>query len=496
LHLDESDLVGAVRTGFVWSILAGIISIVLVVHLQWLTFVPDPWFHPDTTSYLGPALNLLSRHSFSLESYRTPGYPLFLWALIACFHSLPAVAVAQHILLLMTAMLTAILSFRWIKKSFVFSILVFTMIALMPWSLVASHNLLTETVFTFVEVLFVVLFAEAWRTGWRSLWIVTGAATVATISVRPVAVVILAAVPIVLWFYRRRNPRALPSLLYWGLTVLALSGSGCALNFASRGFWGFTTMPRTLYPRVAYLLDVDKIHSVPLANALRPCYTPKDVRLKDPDWVRDGDEGPVSMLRRAGLLYGKEDQVLRQLGWQAIRLHPFIPIADHINRSIRFFWDMYSVPPGYVSPVPASAESIQSYVKFARQYPEVFKMAYFPKLPLQTYLSDMNRIPLFPLQRGNWMATLCWPLRWFELGMPYFLTLALISFGLNHRDPLFDLMALIMVLHILMSTLANDFIPRYAVPLQPIATLLILRAFIFLSFGSTKRSGAETPRIV
>jgi hypothetical protein len=486
----SSDIYQAIRSGLLGAICLGALSVVAIIHLQWILFLPDPWFSPDTATYLGPALHLLSGKPFGLDTVRTPGYPLFLWVLLKTFHSLSWITISQHFLLLATGALTAVLAYHWIKKSLLFAIFIFAAISLMPWSLVTSHRALTETLYTFFYMTTVGLFAYAWKTNQKAAWIGVALSAMIGVFIRPAGVILFPAFILLVLLYRKQA-QIKRGGLFAGIPILLLSIVWCSINLYAQGFWGFTTYGgRTLYGRVAYLLELDRVKPEELAEGLRPYYTPPDERLLDPDWVQNDATGPIMALRRQNLLTPKEDPILRRLAWSAIQAHPFRTVRDHANRSFRYLLSLFSTPPEYVSPIPTTLDSITQYQSFAKSYPEINAMAVFAQTSPEKYFAALGSRPLYPLQPGDWISSLCWPLRWLEKALPAWVLLALIFFGIKHRDPVFDLITLIGFFHILVTTMATwDLQPvlRHGVALEPLCLLLIARAlFYWISLTSPR----------
>jgi hypothetical protein len=169
------------------------------------------------------------------------------------------------------------------------------------------------------------------------------------------------------------------------------------------------------------------------------------------------------------------------LAWTAIRAHPFRAIRDHVWRSFSFFKSMFSLTPGYMSPVPATLDSIQHYQAFAKIHPSINELTTFSRVPVESYIGPMSTRVLFPLQPGDWISKLCWPLRWLEMQIPLLVILALV-FAIKQRDPIFDLISLIGLFHILMAAMVisgSNPTLRHAVPLEPLSVLLIIRSLFY-----------------
>jgi len=389
------------------------------------------------------------------------------------------VAIIQHLLLIAIAAMTAFLSFRWINKSHFISILVFAVIALLPWSLVASHKILTETLYTFTEVLMIVLFMEAWRSRRPLIWIAAGFALMASVFVRPEGVLFFAVIACIFFIHGRRQRRVWSSFLCWTLTVMALSSLWCATNFYARGFWGFTTLGGLeIFCKSADLLDLGLIKDPAFAAALRPYYEPRDPRLSDSAWVMYGQDGPIAKLRQEGLIRPSENAMLWRLAGTAVRAHPLRLVYDQTRRTFVFFRSMYALPApsGTMSAVFPTISSLELYHAFAEQNPDVLAVAGFSRSTSKDYLTAVRKYPLFPFQFSGWVSALCWPLRTLEASIPICLIGAFLLYGLRNRDLLFDFLALTLLFHVALASFDSEKTVRHAVPVEPICILIVLRA--------------------
>src|SRR4051812_15478163 len=109
------------------------------LHLAFFRAFPDPLFDSDSPGYFRPALSLLYRGHLAIHPFRTEGYPLFLFSLLRLFHSFSAVLVAQHLLLLLTAALTAAFYWTVVDKNAPLSFLAGWLVLIAPEPLIYSH---------------------------------------------------------------------------------------------------------------------------------------------------------------------------------------------------------------------------------------------------------------------------------------------------------------------------------------------------------------------
>jgi len=98
---------------FIWMYLAG------SVHGQSLTQLITA---PDSAGYLALAHTILDYHRFALSNmalpdfFRVPGYPFFIAALLAVFHSLAAVPIAQLLLTALSVALIYLIGVRHVSR--------------------------------------------------------------------------------------------------------------------------------------------------------------------------------------------------------------------------------------------------------------------------------------------------------------------------------------------------------------------------------------------
>jgi hypothetical protein len=133
-----------------------ILGLALLVRvLCWLPGAaqPERFFTPDATGYVGLAGDLRAAYldpqsgSFAVGLVRTPGYPVFLGALLGVFRgSLPAVVAAQVGLSLFTVWLTCVLATRLMGRRA--ALAGGLLLALDPVSALFSCLLQPETLFT------------------------------------------------------------------------------------------------------------------------------------------------------------------------------------------------------------------------------------------------------------------------------------------------------------------------------------------------------------
>lgn len=176
--------------------LAILVALTLLTNFLYFSYSNGDFFYPDSRTYIEPAQSMLAGRGFLrangiVETFRTPGYPLFLMAV----RNFTAVVVLQH---LMNAAL-AIAIYLFARRRFTRGIALTAalLFALDTPTIHYANKVLTETLFT------VGLFALVWLVVRpRSNMIVMGLLAGALVLVRPAAILYFAVITLVLM---RRN---------------------------------------------------------------------------------------------------------------------------------------------------------------------------------------------------------------------------------------------------------------------------------------------------
>jgi hypothetical protein len=188
---------------------------------------PPTFVTPDSDDYLWPGYALASGLGFEPELRRTPLYPIFIGAVLATGGNLATVAVVQHGLGVLTAILTFVLgrlAFGQLAGRPA-GLLAGLMVALSGPLLIYEHYLMSEALFTLTLTLALLALVVALRRLWPVWLLAAGAAVALAALTRPIGQVV---VPIALGL---PFVLALPS---WqaGLRRAALVAAGIALVMA------------------------------------------------------------------------------------------------------------------------------------------------------------------------------------------------------------------------------------------------------------------------
>lgn len=182
------------RASFDLVILA---ALTLLTNLLYFAYSNGDFFYPDSQTYIDPARSMLAGHGFLraggiIETFRTPGYPLFLML----FRSFTAVVVVQH--LMNVALALGIYLFARQRFSRGIAIAAAVIFAIDTPTIHYANKVLTETLFTLG------LFALIWLVlRPTSNMFLSGLLAGALVLIRPAG--ILYFVVIVLVFVRRKH---------------------------------------------------------------------------------------------------------------------------------------------------------------------------------------------------------------------------------------------------------------------------------------------------
>jgi len=177
--------------------LAFLAALTLLTNFLYFAYSNGDFFFPDSATYIEPARSMLAGRGFLrangiIETFRTPGYPLFLML----FRSFTAVVVVQHLMNVALAM--AIYLFARQRFSRGVAIAAGILFALDTPTIHYGNKVLTETLFT------AGLFALLWLVlRPRSNMLIAGLLVGALVLVRPAAILYFVVIAIV--FMRRKR---------------------------------------------------------------------------------------------------------------------------------------------------------------------------------------------------------------------------------------------------------------------------------------------------
>jgi len=239
------------------SILRAPIWIVLSVGLLLRTVLPlaamtthhdsSVFVENDTESYLAPAQALLTSGVFSTANHpeivRTPGYPLFLIPGLVSGHLKTVTITLQIAISTLTVFLVYLTSRVLFSETIAYSCASFY--AIEPLSVFYSSQLLSETLFSFMVVLFLYLFARYLKQP-RVPMLIAGALVLAAATyVRPISYYLsIILVPIVFYTSARihRRSKAMIHALSFLLVCLTVLVPWQIRNYRVTGYGQFSAV--------------------------------------------------------------------------------------------------------------------------------------------------------------------------------------------------------------------------------------------------------------
>jgi hypothetical protein len=233
-----------------WAILA-IVAVALLWRLGF-EFRVAPFVSKDSQSYFLPAWDLVHGGEFQLGLRRTPGYPLFLAAvLVVLGDDLRGITLAQHLLGAGTAALTYWLGRLTFGRAA--GLAAGLLVALSAPLITYEHYVLSEAVFAFVLTGALVALVAAWRRPSGRGWLLGGVLVGACAMVRPVGQAILPLALLAALVARPRPARQSlrdAALVLLGFALLVVPWTirnQLAYNLATPSTFGRTLIARTAY---------------------------------------------------------------------------------------------------------------------------------------------------------------------------------------------------------------------------------------------------------
>ncbi|HEY2092566.1 MAG TPA: PQQ-dependent sugar dehydrogenase [Thermoanaerobaculia bacterium] len=230
--------------------LAILAALTLLTNLLYFAASNGDFFFPDSRTYIEPARSMLAGHGFLrangvIETFRTPGYPLFLMA----FRTFTAVVLVQHLMNVALAMAIYLFARQRLSRGIAF--IAGLIFALDTPSIHYANKVLTETLFT------VGLFALIWLVlrGRAANMIVMGLLTGALVLIRPASILYFAVLAIVM--IRRKH------VIVFVIASLILPIAWMARNKARTGVFaiadvaGINMLDHRAAPSLAIFDDYD-----------------------------------------------------------------------------------------------------------------------------------------------------------------------------------------------------------------------------------------------
>lgn len=284
---------------------------------------PPPFLTPDSQGYYLPGWELANGLGFGPELRRTPLYSLFVALAVALAgEDLRALVAAQHGLGVVTAGLT------WALGRLAFGRLAALAaglgVALAGPLLIYEHYVLTESLFTVLLTLAVLLALRALRAPTRGRLLAAGVALATAALTRPVADVLIPLLPLALLLRDRRWRPAALSAGWFALGIAALMLPWMARNalvygtFSAEGALGQALIGRTVRHD-----DADRFYTCPPPGD--PA-SPKTgaLRIICEEAAGEPSGGVVTQRVRdeLGLSQAETSNLLRQVAFEAIRRQP------------------------------------------------------------------------------------------------------------------------------------------------------------------------------
>ncbi len=281
----------------------------------------------DSQSHFLPGFDLARGLGFDPELRRTPGYPLFVAAMITVLgEELRSVAFAQHVLGTLTALLTYCLGRLTLGP--LVGLASGVLVAVDGALILSEHTIMTEGLFG--TLLLGSLAAVAWgrsRPGSAWLWYLLGGILLglATLT-RPVAQILVLVIPFGLLVVDRRwQPALRASLVVWlGFTLPVgpwmlrnLTEHG---SLTASGGLGRSLVARTVKYDTGYLeADIQPAGPDDLKGQVRQFIRGKRNTIRNSRSVRSTQAG---MMKELGLTQAQSDSLMRQVAIKAIADSP------------------------------------------------------------------------------------------------------------------------------------------------------------------------------
>jgi len=291
----------------------------------------------DSESYLGPAFELARGLGFDLSLKRTPAYPGFVALVIGAWgEDLRALALAQHILGILTAVLTFVLgrlAFGWGV-----GLAAGLLTALNGALVLVGQTAMTEALFVPLVLGALTALVAALRTGRLPLYALAGLLLGAATLTRPVAQALVPLVPLaVLLVERHWRPTLVFSAVALGAFVVTLAPwvlrSASEQDSASVGSLGQTLVGRTARHDRGQFVYYD-----PVVHDAEPDPYRLQARRVLQQAAENGSSGKAihtRLRRELGLSVAETDRLMRDLAIEAIQRRPDYYLQGTLQRFIR-----------------------------------------------------------------------------------------------------------------------------------------------------------------
>lgn len=449
----------------------------LYLHYFYFTALPDPFFQPDSPGYYLPAINLWLGRPFGLSLLRTPGYPLFIAAILEVSPHFSSVMMVQHVIHVLTAVVSGALFFLFFKRSVALSFLVFLVVMLLPRPLVYAHTIMSDNLYALVFMVSLFLFFGAVE--WGNSVLAAGAAIFSCLAlfVRPVGLTLVGSLAFGFILLSGKTRQKLAVTYFLAVAILLLGWA--SWNHAKRGFWGITQKNgEVLFGSAAFLMDAQSLPPE-YAGELEPILKSHPNLLSDHSWVMYDAAGPAAKLRQLTPTQEELDFQLRRLAVRAIETHPFRYAVHYLNDVLNYV--LYAErPPEHITPKEyALAKGLSTYLHLTKNIPEARKLLKFNSNNFTNYFTDVASYSLYPFEIDTAFARAAAVVYLYGYWIPaaaVLFSLLLMFYGPLGKRLVF-LLTLIF-LHLYMTSMGAGVDGRYALNLEPLYFILFLNGLL------------------
>jgi hypothetical protein len=308
-----------------WSFLdAGLVFVLLVASIWRLAFAlrPPPFLTPDSQGYFLPGWELAHGLGFNPELRRTPAYPLFISLVVFLLgEDLRALTLAQHSL----GVITAGLSYGLGRLAFgrLAGLVAGLTVGLSGPLLIYEHFVLTEALFTCLLALSALLALLALRQPSPCRLFSVGLALAAAVLTRPVAEVLLPALPLALLLRERAWRPVLGGSAFFVLGLASLLLPWMVRNALTHGsFSPEGALGQALIGRTVRHDDYTKFYSCPGDRIAGQTYDVLQIICQE---AMGGEPSGGTISSRVstelGLSQAETSRRLRQVAFEAIVGH-------------------------------------------------------------------------------------------------------------------------------------------------------------------------------
>jgi 4-amino-4-deoxy-L-arabinose transferase-like glycosyltransferase len=307
--------------------LAALALVGLVAGLvRWAFLYRAPVFlSGDSQSHFLPGFDLVRGFDFDPELRRPPGYAAFAAGVIVLLgEDLRALALAQHILGVATALLTFWLGRLTFGRAA--GLAGGLLVALDGALILSEHSVMTETLFGALLLATLVLLVLAARRGQWAWCLAAGVALGAATLTRPVGQILIPLVPLAFLLAGGKGRNALRGSILVGVGFLLVVGPWTVRNLTTHGSLtasgglGRSLVARTIKYDEGFFED-DRPTAGPddLQGRVRQFVRGKRNTIRNSRSVRSTQAG---LIKELGLTQAESDRLMRQVALEAIAERP------------------------------------------------------------------------------------------------------------------------------------------------------------------------------